>query len=132
MEKITKRKYYAKIFKDDDFDEKGYAYEVKRKADGVVVEMGHTYDHAWYTSGVYADERSENIEINNMSIRQTNAYFREADESYLWPICGRFNATERAIRRLRKVRSHGCGPNPGLEYYLALEREISEIVNAEA
>ena len=132
MEKITKSKYFAKIFKDDDYGEKGYAYEVRRKAGGAVVEMGHTYDHDWYTSDIYADERAETFEINNMSIRQINAYFRKTDESRKWPICGRFNATERAIRRLRKVRSHGCGPYPGLEYYLALKQEISEIVNAEA
>ena len=70
-------------------------------------------------------------EINEMSIRQINALFRASDESKKWPICGKFNATERAIRRLRKVRREGCGPHPGLEYYLALGREIGDIVNSE-
>ena len=68
--------------------------------------------------------------VNEMSIRQINAYFRENDESHLWPICGRFNATERAIRRIRRLRQQGLCVYPGLEYYLTLEREISDIVNA--
>lgn len=67
--------------------------------------------------------------VNEMSIRQINAYFRENDDSNKWPICGRFNATERAIRKLRKKRAQGLEVNSGLEYYLALEREISDIVN---
>ena len=68
--------------------------------------------------------------VNEMSIRQINAYFRENDESHLWPICGRFNATERAIRRIRRLRQQGLCVYPGLEYYQTLEREISDIVNA--
>ena len=62
--------------------------------------------------------------INEMSIREINRYFRSEDESDKWPICGKFNVTERAIRRVRKL-----GLNGGLEYYLALEAEISNIVN---
>ena len=65
--------------------------------------------------------------VNEMSVRQINPYFRKNDESHLWPICGRFNATERAIRRVRRMGLAGYG---GLEYYLTVEREISEIVNA--
>ena len=65
--------------------------------------------------------------VCEMSRRQINAYFRENDESHKWPICGRFNATERAIRR---VRRYGFGVYGGLEYYLAVERELTEIVNA--
>lgn len=68
--------------------------------------------------------------VDDMSIRQINAYFREHDDSRLWPICGRFNATERAIRRIRRYRRMGMVVYPGLEYYLTLENEISEIVNA--
>jgi len=67
--------------------------------------------------------------VNEMSIRQINAYFRKNDDSKKWPVCGRFNATERAIRRLRKSRREGLEINPGLEYYLALEQEIIRIVN---
>ena len=68
-------------------------------------------------------------EINDMSVRQINAYFRSVDDSHLWPVCGRFNATERAIRRLRRRIRQGLEVNAGLEYYFALEKEISEIVN---
>ena len=41
-------------------------------------------------------------EINDMSARQINKLFRANDESDKWPICGRFNVTERAINRIRK------------------------------
>ena len=36
--------------------------------------------------------------INEMSIREINRHFRNEDESDKWPICGKFNVTERAIR----------------------------------
>ena len=65
--------------------------------------------------------------VCDMSRRQINAYLRENDDSHLWPICGRFNATERAIRR---VRRYGFGVHGGLEYYLAVVHELSDIVNA--
>ena len=68
--------------------------------------------------------------VNEMSVREINRYFRNNDESHKWPICGRFNATERAIRKLRRLRHDGLVVNPGLEYYLSLERLIGEIVNA--
>ena len=68
-------------------------------------------------------------EIREMSIRQINAHFRKNDDSHLWPIRGRFNATERAIRRIRNRRREGLCVNSGYEYYLTLENEISEIVN---
>jgi len=68
--------------------------------------------------------------VCEMSVRQINAYFRKNDDSHLWPICGRFNATERAIRRVRRLRRQGLEVHPGLEYYLTLEGVLSEIVNA--
>ena len=64
-------------------------------------------------------------QIENGSIRVINAYFRANDESDRWPICNKFDATERAIRRLRKTQMY----NGGLEYFLALDSEISRIVN---
>ena len=64
--------------------------------------------------------------INGMSIREINRHFRNEDESDKFPICGKFNVTERAIRNVRKF-----GLNGGLEYYLALEAEIGRIVNDE-
>lgn len=69
-------------------------------------------------------------EISEMSIRKINSIFRENDQSHLYPICGRFDATERAIRRIRKNRREGLCVEPGLEYWLTLENEISRIVNA--
>ena len=51
------------------------------------------------------------------------------DTSTLWPICGRFNATERAIRRLQRTAEYTY--TDGLEYTLALDSEISRIVNGE-
>ena len=69
--------------------------------------------------------------INEMSIREINRHFRNEDESDKWPICGRFNITERAIRKLREYRRQGMIINEGLEYYLALEDEIGRIVNDE-
>jgi hypothetical protein len=64
--------------------------------------------------------------INKMNIREINRHFRRIDESEKFPICGKFNVTERAIRKVRKQ-----GLNGGLEYYLALEAEIGRIVNDE-
>lgn len=50
------------------------------------------------------------------------------DESHLWPVCNRFDATERAIRRLRKLRHY----NGGLKYFVALDAEIGIVVNEAA
>ena len=69
--------------------------------------------------------------INEMSIREINRHFRNEDESDKFPICGKFNVTERAIRKLREQRRQGMEINGGLEYYLALEAEIGRIVNDE-
>ena len=54
-----------------------------------------------------------------------NRAFRAADESHLWPINGRFDATERAVRRFM----HEAGELSGLAYALALDAELSRIVN---
>lgn len=68
------------------------------------------------------------VDVTDMNIRQINALFRRHDESHLWPICGRFNVTERAIRRLRKVL-RCTGETGGFEYALMLDEEIGIIVN---
>lgn len=59
-----------------------------------------------------------------------NRAFRAADESHLWPISGRFDATERAIRAVRRFMRE-VGELSGLEYVYALDAELSRIVNAE-
>ena len=64
------------------------------------------------------------------NIRAINALYRAQDESNCYPINGRFNATERAIRRVRKFQQ-ATGAIYGLEYCYALEGEISRIVNQE-
>lgn len=60
-----------------------------------------------------------------------NREFREADESHLWPICGRFDATERAIRSVRRFMRDSGVELAGFEYAYALDEELSRIVNAE-
>ena len=69
-------------------------------------------------------------DVTDMSIRQINRLFRRHDASGLWPICGRFNATERAIRRVRKVMQCN-GSTGGSEYALMLDGEIGRIINKE-
>ena len=71
-----------------------------------------------------------NQDVTDMSVRQINALFRAHDESHLWPVCGKFNVTERAIRRLRKVMQCN-GSTGGFEYALMLDDEIGRIVNEE-
>ena len=66
------------------------------------------------------------MNFSDMTKRQINKYFRQNDDSQKWPICGKFNATNRAIRRIRKNFSE----LQGLEYALILENEISRIVNS--
>jgi hypothetical protein len=68
---------------------------------------------------------------SNLAIRrQINKIFRLQDDSSLYPIHGRFNATERAIRKVCKLERQTDVMGP-LEYALALEQEISDIVNQE-
>jgi uncharacterized SAM-dependent methyltransferase len=62
------------------------------------------------------------------TLRRINRYFRDQDESHKWPIHGRFNVTERAIRQLREERQH-CVIEGGLEYWLALDQHITLAVN---
>lgn len=68
---------------------------------------------------------------SNLAIRrQVNKMFRLQDDSSLWPINGRFNVTERAIRKARWFESQTDIMGP-LEYALFLEEEMSRIVNQE-
>jgi hypothetical protein len=60
------------------------------------------------------------------SIRIINRLFRARDDSDAWPVSGKFNATERAIRRLRRLQ---VVDGDGLEYALCLHGEIGRIVN---
>jgi hypothetical protein len=75
-------------------------------------------------------ERAERYE-GRANIAAINRLFRRQDESHLWPINGRFDATERAIRRLRRLAREGACIEAGLNYALALDAEISTIVNGD-
>lgn len=74
-------------------------------------------------------ERAEHLD-GRANIAAINRMFRAQDQSHLYPICGRFDGTERAIRRLRRYSREGACITPGLEYALALAAEISLIVNS--
>lgn len=67
--------------------------------------------------------------MDGMSKREIRRVFRENDESHKWPVCGRFNVTERAIRRVARMEREG-GRLSSVEYAYALDRTISAIVNA--
>jgi len=62
------------------------------------------------------------------NIRAINRIYRNQDESHLWPISGRFNVTERAIRKAREFQ-RASGAVYGLEYCYLLDDLISKIVN---
>jgi len=73
-----------------------------------------------------ADRTDHLGSINN--IKAINRLFREQDESHLYPINGKFNATDRAIRKARKI-ANANGKVYGYEYAMLLDSLISEIVN---
>ena len=59
-----------------------------------------------------------------------NRAFRAADESHLWPVNGRFDATERAIRNVRRfMRDAGVGLSD-LEYAHPIDADLTRIINA--
>ena len=81
-----------------------------------------------------AEQISHNAEKYNGRANRAaiNRAFRAQDESHLYPVCNRFNVTERAIRRLRRYERAGACIGDGFEYALTLETEMSHIVNVEA
>lgn len=74
-------------------------------------------------------ERAERYNGRRANRAAINRAFRAADESHLWPIRGRFNATERAIRAVQRYTNESGDDLAGLEYALALDAELSRIVN---
>jgi hypothetical protein len=62
------------------------------------------------------------------NIRAINKIYRAQDESHLWPVSSRFNATDRAIGRVSRF-SRQAGAIYGLEYCYSIEQQLSEIVN---
>ena len=63
-------------------------------------------------------------------IRKVNREFREKDESHLWPISGRFNVTERCIRRIQHLRQEGLEVDDRESYRSLLDDMISQVVNS--
>jgi hypothetical protein len=57
---------------------------------------------------------------------------RDARESRLWPICGKFSVTERAIRQARYIRREGQECYDAIEYCALLGNLESAIVNNES
>ena len=66
-------------------------------------------------------ERMQTIAINKA--------FRLQDDSHLFPIRNRFNATERAIKQARAIMSAYGQACIGLEYCLTIDSRLSSIVN---
>jgi hypothetical protein len=62
------------------------------------------------------------------NIRAINKLYRAQDESRLYPVNGRFNVTERAIRKAREFQRQTDAVY-GLEYCYLLEGIMSRIVN---
>lgn len=58
-----------------------------------------------------------------------NRMFLAQDDSKLWPICGKFNATKRAINRIRRLEREGLVLEDLLAYALTIEQITSDIVN---
>lgn len=69
--------------------------------------------------------------ISKAELIEVNRLYREKDDSHLWPIKGRFNVTERAIRKARWFRSEAGECSSRIEYEYLLDGIISEIVNDE-
>ncbi len=69
-------------------------------------------------------------DVSDMRVAEVNRLFREHDESSKWPIQGRFNVTERAIRRVRHNILRHIGSTGGCEYACILDAEIEQIVNS--
>jgi hypothetical protein len=64
-------------------------------------------------------------------IRAVNRYYRDHDQSHLFPIRNRFDVTERAIRKARQWRRDSGQDAARLEYVELLELFLTEIVNNE-
>jgi len=72
-----------------------------------------------------AEKKSDTVKGQRTII---NALYNRQDESHLWPVRNRFDATKRAIRRVCAFeRAYGILSN--LEYAYAIDKELSDIVN---
>jgi hypothetical protein len=76
--------------------------------------------------GKPSEEDWIDVPMNLSNMRKVNRAMRLLDQSDMWPIQWRFNATDRAINR---VRRQGWDTSMQ-EYILAVDAEISHIVNS--
>ncbi len=63
------------------------------------------------------------------SRRAILSHFRRIDESHLYPVRGKFNATNRAIARLKRFEKRSGFYLLGLELCLELDHILSDIIN---
>ena len=69
-------------------------------------------------------------DVTDYTRDEINKLFKDNDDSHLWPVEDAFNATDAAIQVLRDKELEGAViPIGGFEYALALDSEISRIVN---
>lgn len=81
-----------------------------------------------YLTAEQIAEQAEQAKTDRTARGICNRLFKLQDESRLFPIRGRFNATSRAIRRVNQIERANGSMAP-LEYCLSVESEISQIVN---
>lgn len=75
-----------------------------------------------------------NYEAKNFDrmVQYVNNEYRLQDKSHLWPVRGEYNATNRAIERVRTWRSaEDYAKLSALEYCLAIDNAISDIIGSE-
>lgn len=76
--------------------------------------------------------KTDHITDNEKNRQAIRKLYHKQDDSHLWPTRGKFNVTTRAAKRVSYYLMQGAGYDlAGLEYCLALEDEMSRIVNNE-
>ena len=71
----------------------------------------------------------EEIAAMSRDRADVNRLFLAQDDSELWPICGKFNATKRAINRIRRLEREGLVLDDLLAYALTIKQITGDIVN---
>lgn len=66
------------------------------------------------------------MSYNSYKEVEENFLEKEKDEYMKWPVRGRFNPVKEAIKNLWEYKQYNFSPE---EYYLALDNEISRLVN---
>lgn len=75
--------------------------------------------------------KCKNTEDHDKQIKAINSLHIAYDESHLFPINGKFHATKKAIREIKKNYLSEDNTISGLEYCFLLESEIRRLVNSE-